>query len=236
MSGNVVRPHAWVEKPAMHAMLPDLTGRHVLCLGCGAGGECAELLRRGGRVTGVDICAERLAVARRDHPDATFALLDMHRIRERYTDVDLVYASLSVQYSDRVDDLLAATRRVLRTGGVLQFSVPHPVRWAARLSRPRFDSPRQRAVLGFQRNGDRVDLFGTYLTSRLVEHHFADGQAMAFWCRPPSEYFSAVTRAGFTVTRFVETRAVEAARHDSESYWTLHQELPSFMLFQAVAV
>jgi len=234
-SEPLVRPHVWVEKPAMYAQLPDLTGWRVLCLGCGTGEECGELRRRGADVVGIDTAADRLTVARRRHPDVTFHEQDMHDVAGHHAGLDLVYASLSLQYSDRIEDLLAAVRTVLRRGGVLQFSVPHPVRWGARLSDPLFDAPDQHSVVGFERAGDRVDVFGTYLSCREVEYAFADGQRLRFWCRPPSAYFAAMVAAGFAVTGFVETRAVDAARADSEPYWRLHQELPSFMVFQAVA-
>ena len=31
--------HRFLEKPAMYAKLPDLTGQRVLCIGCGSGEE-----------------------------------------------------------------------------------------------------------------------------------------------------------------------------------------------------
>jgi len=46
--------HAYIEKPAMYALLPELANKTVLCVGCGIGEECVELKRRGARVTGIN--------------------------------------------------------------------------------------------------------------------------------------------------------------------------------------
>jgi len=47
--------HAYIEKPAMYALLPNLEDKTVLCIGCGTGEECVEFKSRGAQVNGVDI-------------------------------------------------------------------------------------------------------------------------------------------------------------------------------------
>ena len=43
------RPHRFLEKPMMRELLPDLTGKKVLMLGCGTGDECLLLTQFGGK-------------------------------------------------------------------------------------------------------------------------------------------------------------------------------------------
>lgn len=58
------KPHTFIEKPAMHALLPDLKGKKVLCVGCGTGEECGELLGRGAIVEGIDVSQTSIELAR----------------------------------------------------------------------------------------------------------------------------------------------------------------------------
>ncbi|MDI6740511.1 MAG: hypothetical protein QME74_09130, partial [Candidatus Edwardsbacteria bacterium] len=39
--------HSHLEKPAMYRLLGSVRGKRVLCLGCGAGEECAHISSRG---------------------------------------------------------------------------------------------------------------------------------------------------------------------------------------------
>ena len=73
--------------------LPDLAGRHVLHLGCGAGAESLELAELGAFVTGLDLSEERLDVARGRATAIAWVHADVHALpvellRGRF---DLVY-------------------------------------------------------------------------------------------------------------------------------------------------
>ena len=73
--------------------LPDVAGRHVLHLGCGAGAESVELAELGAFVTGVDLSEERLEVARPRSTAIAWVHADLHALpvellRGRF---DLVY-------------------------------------------------------------------------------------------------------------------------------------------------
>lgn len=59
-----------LEQPAMAKMLPDLTGKTVLDLGCGYGHNCIDFVNRGAmRVVGVDISKKMLEVAKNESAD-----------------------------------------------------------------------------------------------------------------------------------------------------------------------
>ena len=54
-----------LEQPAMHRLLPDIKGKRVLDIGCGAGGNCLDFVNRGAEsVTGIDLSEKMLELAR----------------------------------------------------------------------------------------------------------------------------------------------------------------------------
>src|SRR6186997_2514066 len=77
----------------VRAALGNVSGKRVLHLQCATGESTAELAALGALVTGVDISAEALAVARERRPDIVWVQADVHALpgelgRSRF---DLVY-------------------------------------------------------------------------------------------------------------------------------------------------
>ena len=53
---GIKKPHRFIEKPMMKELLPDLTGKKVLMLGCGTGEESLMLKEYGSReIIGIDL-------------------------------------------------------------------------------------------------------------------------------------------------------------------------------------
>jgi predicted TPR repeat methyltransferase len=110
--------------------LPDLDGRHVLHLTCGAGRETAALIGLGALVTGVDGSEETVRAARKRLPDAALVAADVQElpVELRRGRFDLVYSSWGTLAL--VTDLAAWAHGIataLRTGGVLLAYDEHPV-------------------------------------------------------------------------------------------------------------
>jgi ubiquinone/menaquinone biosynthesis C-methylase UbiE len=96
-------------------------GSTVLELGCGAGLPMTAALAKGRHVTGVDISATQVALARRNVPEATFIAADMTAIAFEDARFDAVAAFYSLTHVPRDEQagLLARIRRWLRPGGIL---------------------------------------------------------------------------------------------------------------------
>ena len=111
------------------ALLPDLTGKHVLQLKCGTGEAGSELAALGGLVTGVDVSADALAAARENHPEVAFVQADVHELPlqlQRHR-IDLVYAGEGIlRHARDLDVLTSSVANALRPGGRLR-SDTHPV-------------------------------------------------------------------------------------------------------------
>jgi SAM-dependent methyltransferase len=96
-------------------------GADVLDLGCGSGVPMTRALAAGRHVTGVDISARQIELARAAVPEATFVQADMTALELPPTSLDAVVAFYSLTHVPRADlpALLAAVRGWLRPGGVL---------------------------------------------------------------------------------------------------------------------
>jgi SAM-dependent methyltransferase len=110
--------------------LPDLQGKHVLHLPCGAGEVSAELIALGALVTGVDPSNEALTAARERAPDAAFFQAELHELplQLRRGRFNLVYAGESTLATVSELALFAsAVAAALRKNGELILYDWHPV-------------------------------------------------------------------------------------------------------------
>jgi SAM-dependent methyltransferase len=96
-------------------------GSDVLDLGCGAGVPMTRALATERHVTGVDISARQIELARAAVPEATFVQADMTALDLAPESLDAVVAFYSLTHIPRADlpALLAAVHGWLRPGGVL---------------------------------------------------------------------------------------------------------------------
>ena len=127
------------ERAAEHAdllaLLPEVDGRRVLDLGCGAGQLARHLATLGAaEVVGIDVSERMLALARAEwaHPRVTYrrgALEDVAFPAARF---DLVVSSLVLHYVDDYRGLVVRIAGWLAAGGVLVYSTEHPI-YTARL-------------------------------------------------------------------------------------------------------
>jgi SAM-dependent methyltransferase len=96
-------------------------GADVLELGCGRGVPVARELAKRHRVTGVDISAAQIELARHHVPEAAFVNADYTDLDIAARSVDAVVAILTLNHVPRVEhaDLLARVAAWLRAGGFL---------------------------------------------------------------------------------------------------------------------
>ena len=99
-------------------------GERVLDIGCGTGHQAASLASLGAVVVGVDSDAAMLDLARREHPEVTFALADAQdpaalRAVASGSAYDAVLSNAALHWMPRQDDVVAGIASVLRPGGRL---------------------------------------------------------------------------------------------------------------------
>ncbi|MFI7442829.1 class I SAM-dependent methyltransferase [Nonomuraea indica] len=190
-------PNAYYERPAMLELAGDVTGRRILDAGCGSGPLFSALRDRGAIVTGIDMSAGMLELARqRLGADADLRVADLAGpLPFPDGSFDDVVASLVLHYLEDWGPTLAELRRVLRPGGRLLVSVDHP-----------FVIPLMRAMAG-----GKPGYFGV---RNRTEEWTMGGQTaqMSFWDRPLHVMTEAFTAAGFRISVISEPPFVPEAR------------------------
>ncbi|MGY3859469.1 class I SAM-dependent methyltransferase [Aeromonas intestinalis] len=182
------------EWPALQAMLPALSGKRVLDLGCGYGWFCRAARELGaGEVTGIDLSTRMLARAAELTRDDRihYQQGDLARLELSREPFDLVYSSLALHYLPEVNSLFAQIHGALVAGGSFVFSVEHPIFTCPQPQGWLVDEEGRRSwpINGYQREGERVS---NWLAEGVIKYH-----------RTLGTYLNALIGAGFEI-RHVE--------------------------------
>lgn len=161
------------EWPALKAMLPDLTGKSVIDLGCGYGWFCRVARELGAvNVTGVDLSEKMLARAAELTNDASirYQRSDLESLTLAPDSLDLVYSSLALHYLPDLNALFANIRHALKPGGYLVFSMEHPIYTCATRQGWLTDDNGARfwGVNQYQNEGQRVS---NWLADGVIKYH-----------------------------------------------------------------
>ena len=131
-AGFVWGPEGLTEEEA--GILGEVRDRDVLEVGSGAG-QCSRWIReRGGRAVGLDLSYRQLQHSRRLDQETGAAVPSVLGTATHlpFADdsFDIVFSSFgALQFISDLDQAIAETVRVLRTGGRFAFSITHPTRW-----------------------------------------------------------------------------------------------------------
>ena len=122
-----------LEQPAMAALVPDLTGKSVLDIGCGYGRNCLTFSQKAASVTGIDISSRMLNVAMKENcgGNIRYLCMDMEELDRLDGEYDFIYSSLAFHYAENLDKLLSDCHRILKKDGILLFSQEHPIATAS---------------------------------------------------------------------------------------------------------
>ncbi len=224
----------WVVDPALFEILGDVRGRRVLDAGCGTGYLARLLAKAGASVDGVDVSAKQLEAARADQARET---LDIRYREGDLSDLgffpadtfDVAVSNIVLQDVRRLPEAVREIHRVLRPGGRFIFSITHPSfeapvpgRW---ISEPA-DSERIE-----DRQGMVVDRY----FDRVAVYWGPPGEHLAVgFHRPLRDYFDALKRAGFLVSRYEEPLPKEEALQRFPRYFRDMVRIPNFLIVEAV--
>ena len=177
--------NAYYERPEMLRLAGEVAGRRVLDAGCGSGPLAEELRARGAVVTGFDVSAAMVDLARgRLGDDADLHVADLAAPLP-FDDgaFDDVLASLVLHYLQDWSGPLAELRRVVKPGGRLVLSVNHPAAYAVVYP--------------------EADYFAV---TRYSEDYVMDGRTvwLTFWHRPLHAMTDAFAAAGFRIVTVSE--------------------------------
>jgi SAM-dependent methyltransferase len=153
-------------------------GKRVLEVGCGAGTDLARFAKGGAMVTGVDVAASAIELARQNFQQqglaADLRVADGEHLPFADDAFDLVYAHGVVQYTADGQALVDECRRVLKPGGEAVFQVYNRISWLNALSKlmkvplEHEDAP----VLKKYSAGEFRELLRDFRDVRIVEERF----------------------------------------------------------------
>jgi len=195
------------EWPAIRALLPDLTGRSVIDLGCGFGWFCRWARAQGAaEVLGLDVSENMLARAKAetDDPAIRYRIADLDKETLLKAAFDLAYSSLAFHYVADFDRLIGEVRQSLRPGGQLIFSIEHPI-YMAPADPGWIDLKGRKAwpVTQYLREGRRET---NWLAEGVVKYHRTIGTTI-----------NSLIAEGFVVERLLEWRPSDAQLEDMPS-------------------
>ncbi|WP_410663722.1 methyltransferase domain-containing protein [Amycolatopsis sp. lyj-84] len=185
--------NAYYARPAILDLAGDVSGRRILDAGCGAGPLFEALRDRGADMTGFDLSAKMVELARkRLGDDADLRVADIGKPLPFPDDeFDDVIAALVLHYLEDWAAPLAELRRVLKPGGRLILAVNHP--------------------LSFKLLYPEADYFATVKWSD--EYSFNGQRAeLTYWHRPLHAMTDAFTAAGFRTAVVSEPHPAPGAR------------------------
>jgi ubiquinone/menaquinone biosynthesis C-methylase UbiE len=186
-----------VEHADFLSLLPEVDGRRVLDLGCGAGQLALHLANQGAaEIIGVDVSQTMLDLARneRSHARVKYVLVAIEDVAFPPERFDLVASSLAFHYVADYVGLLRRIARWLVPGGVLVYSTEHPI-YTARL-------PNNGWVLDDhgQRTGWSLDHYAD--EGPRLEHWFVDG--VRKYHRTVAALLNGILDAGLQIERVLE--------------------------------
>lgn len=227
--------HAYYEKPAIRAEIPNLDGLDVISIGCGSGVDARWIADNGAKsVVGIDISSGLIDIAQRENPDIEFHVMDMEQLDFPDEKFDLAYSSLAIHYVDNWTSSLREARRVLRSGGKYIFSCGHPLDTAIEFQ---YQDKYKWAVLGRRINQEdrQRTVYGNYL------HADTDGVApirgtvgtvdVTVYHRTFSRMIKEVVASGFQIEQVVEPQPTDGMKTVDPQIHEQLTKMPSFMIW-----
>lgn len=214
-----------LEQPAFRKMVPDLTGKDILDLGCGMG-HLANWCADGGAksIVAADISENMLSEARIRHarPNIEYMQMSMEKVHFPAGSFDMVVSSLAMHYVEDYQGLVAKIFNWLRPGGWLVASMEHPIVTAHTSGHGWF----------YDDNGVRLHY--------PIDHYQQEGLRQTHWYvddverfhRTISTLMNGLIEAGFTIDRVEEPEPIPEALITRPDL--LHESRrPSFLLIRA---
>lgn len=223
--------HAYYEKPAMYALLPDLSGKTVLSVGCGSGEDSIYLKRQGAEKSiGIDLTPELIDIAKDSYPECDFRVMNMEKLDFADEMFDLAYSSLAIHYVEDWNKVFKEVYRVLKPDSSFLFSCGHPVRFSMD---SRDNDEYEIIKLEILKNKDTKELSftGDYLAKRKIINALGKDTANT-WSMPVGDIANAATEAGFLIEKITEPRVLEELKDiDLKTYQRL-SKIPEFIIFK----
>lgn len=211
------------EWESIRALLPDLTGKRVLDLGCGFGWFARYAIERGAAsVLATDISQNMIAKAKEDtaNPAITYKIADLEELELPAASFDFAYSSLAFHYIKNFRQLLHTIHNALVPGADLVFSIEHPIYMAPK--NPEWTR---------DKHGDRVWPLNQYcIEGERTTDWLAKGVRKQH--RTLGTTITTLIDVGFTI-RHIKEWSPSPEQLQAHPEWMEHLDRPMFLLVAA---
>lgn len=211
------------EWPDFKLLLPDLTDKSVLDLGCGYGWQCRYVATHGAAlVTGIDNSQKMLEQARNDTDPKlpiTYQLGDLATYTEPSQSYDVVISSLALHYIQDLNMVMQHISSMLKPHGKLVFSIEHPIFTAEGSQTWRHDDQTQQDYWPMDHYFDESARQANFLGHTVTKYHHTF-----------STIIEAVLNNGMTLNDVVEPQGEPTPADQPLPEW---QRIPQMLLIKA---
>ena len=214
-----------LENPAILSLLPDLTQKSILDIGCGAGDFANYCVKQGAQfVQGVDVSEKMLAMAKErfSYTNLQFQQCPMEQLNVLKNEFDIIVSSLAIHYTNEYQRVIEQCFKGLKTDGHLIMSMQHPI-YTASMGRDAWMKNEQGQITGYE-----------------VSNYFHEGLRKEDWLvegvemyhRTISTVINTVIQAGFTLLKIVEPYPTDEATKMYPALLKI-QQAPAFFILHA---
>lgn len=211
------KPHnAYYDRPNTLGLMPDVEGKSILDAACGPGKYAEILLAKGAEVTGVDISAEMIKLARQRNKDkGKFFTHDLSLPMNMFADESfhIVLCALALHYIEDWTLTIREFHRVLKPDGLLVISIEHPF---------------------FEYNYFKSEKYFDVEHVTCTWNGFGKPTAMNSFRRPLSECLLPLTNNGFYIDKLIEPKPIAAFKKFDPKHFAELNAFPAFMSIRAV--
>lgn len=225
--------HSYYEKPAMYSLLPVLTGKKVLSLGCGSGEDSAYLKSMGAEESvGIDISTEMIKIAKASHPECEFEVMSMEQLKFLDNNFDFAYSSLAIHYIENWTQVFKEVFRVLKPNSYFLFSCGHPVKYSMERSATDTDWVNKLEIKKNKLDG-HFEITGDYLNRRKLLDGLGENSVNT-WNKSIGEICSEIHSSGFLIEQIVEPRPTEEMNEKFPEQYKKLNKVPEFVIFKLI--
>lgn len=219
---RVESPNNTIEKPVIYKLLGEFQNKRVLDLGCGDALFGKELLEAGAlHYHGVEGSKgmSGLATANLAGLEAQITLSAIESFNFPEGGYDIVASRLVIHYLPEVDQVFQNVHQSLKENGKFVFSVQHPLTTSSFASKKPGEKRGSWIVDDYFEEGERQE---PWIDKIVVKHH-----------RTIESYFTALTKAGFTVTGLLEGMP-ERQYFEEEEEYSRRKRIPVILAFSCI--
>lgn len=220
-----------VISPNLLRLMEIKKGEAVLDLACGTGFFAKEFLKKGAKVTGVDISEELIAVAKKNVPGAEFTISPADSLPFlKEGSIDKVAIVLAIQNIENMKGVFGECARVLNEQGKLFVVMNHPAFRIPGASSWDWDYEKKVQYR-------RIERYLSESKEEIAMHPGEDSHKKTIsFHRPLQLYVKALAKAGFCVSRLEEWNSNKKSQPGPRAAMEdrARREFPLFLCFEVV--